>query len=101
MATGGASAAERPVVATLPDRFSTRWGELRLSGKRGAVPTLCDATDGAVCERDARDAMPLATRALFRWTYDQEISTLGGLRLVREPATVDPESAAALAAWGR
>lgn len=101
VATGAASAAERPVVATLPDRFSTRWGELRLAGKPGAPPSLCDAADGAACERDARDAMPLATRALFRWTYDQEVSTLGGARLVREPATVDPETAAAFAAWGR
>jgi arylsulfatase A-like enzyme len=101
IATGGSLAAERPVVATLPDRFSTRWGDLRLSGKPGTPPTLCDSAQGASCERDARDAMPLATRALFRWTYDEEGATVAGTRLVREPATVDPETAAAFAVWGR
>lgn len=101
VAANATVAAERPVVATLPNAFSTRWGDLRLSGAPGSAPFLCDAAEGQACERDARDAMPLATRALFRWTFDQEASIVLGTKLTREPATIDPDTAAAFAVWGR
>jgi arylsulfatase A-like enzyme len=101
LASGTSVAVERPVVATLPTSYATRWGELRLLGKPGSVPTLCDGGEGPTCEHDVREAMPFAARALFRWTYDQEAVTIGGVKLVREPATIDPETAAAFGVWGR
>ncbi|MBC3635602.1 alkaline phosphatase family protein, partial [Klebsiella michiganensis] len=31
-----------PQIATQDDRYSTRWGELILTGRSGAPPQLCD-----------------------------------------------------------
>jgi len=92
--------AERPLEAPLGDRFATRWGPLRLSGRDGAPPSLCRVADDGSCAGELRETMPQAALALWRWTYDHETMGLAR-RPKREPATVDPDTAAALAVWGR
>jgi CheY-like chemotaxis protein len=103
LAERGITAAERPLVATLGDRYATRWTTLRLVGRDGSPPMLCDLSVDPHCEKDVRDAMPLATEALFRFTWDYEAAAFRaqGGRPRRDPATIDPETAAALAVWGR
>ncbi|HEU4411930.1 MAG TPA: sulfatase-like hydrolase/transferase [Polyangiaceae bacterium] len=100
LASRDVAPAERPLEATLGDRFATRWGPLRLSGREGAPPSLCRVGDDGACPGDLLSSMPRAALALWRWTYDHEALGLGR-RPKREPATIDPDTAAALAVWGR
>jgi hypothetical protein len=88
-----------PQVAAVLDRYSTRWGGLVLSGRFGAAPFLCDLTLDPTCAFNRRDIMPLATLALFRRTvtFDLAVRTPAAQR---EPATIDPETAAQLNVWG-
>jgi hypothetical protein len=98
----GALPIERPSEATLPDRWATRWSELRLFAKEGASPQLCDLRADPLCEKDIRDQLPGTTLALWRWTYDHEAPGRDVTKkLTREPATIDPDTAAALGVWGR
>ncbi len=100
LATHDVAPAERPLEATLGDRFATRWGSLRLAGREGAAPALCRVGDDGVCGPELSASMPRAALALWRWTYDHEALGLAR-RPKREPATIDPDTAAALAVWGR
>jgi arylsulfatase A-like enzyme len=100
LASRDVAPAERPLEATLGDRFATRWGTLRLSGRDGSTPALCRVGDDGACGGDLLQSMPQAALALWRWTYDHEALGLAR-RPKREPATIDPDTAAALAVWGR
>jgi arylsulfatase A-like enzyme len=100
LASHDVAPAERPLEATLGERFATRWGPLRLSGKDGAPPSLCRLDAGGACGSELREALPQAALALWRWTYDRERAGRDR-RPKREPATIDPDTAAALAVWGR
>ncbi|MFO0661061.1 MAG: sulfatase-like hydrolase/transferase [Polyangiaceae bacterium] len=98
----GALPIERPSEATLPDRWASRWADLRLFAKEGAPPQLCDLKTDPACEKDIREQLPNTTLQLWRWTYDYEF--LGrdpSKRLTREPATIDADTAAALGVWGK
>jgi hypothetical protein len=88
-----------PQIASLDDRYSTRWGDLILSGRFGASPQLCDLGVDPTCAFNRRDGMPIATQALFRRMVAAELSTRAPPR-TREPATIDPETAASLNVWG-
>ena len=85
--------------ATLGGRYSTRLGDLTLTGVSGRVPTLCDLISDPNCEIDRFEKMPRAATLLFRMTYDAE-ATSQKQRRPREPATVDANTAAALQVWG-
>lgn len=88
-----------PQVATLGNRYAARWGELVLSGRFDAAPTLCDLAVDRTCAFDRREAMPLAAQALFRRT----IALDAAYRVPasqREPATIDADTAAQLLVWG-
>ena len=100
LAERGITAIERPLVASLGERFATRWGQLRLTGRAGSPPSLYDLDADPGCLRDLRDTLPLATMALFRHTYDHEATAIA-TRPRRDPATMDPDTASALAVWGR
>jgi hypothetical protein len=89
----------RPLYATLGSRYSMRWGDLVLFGVPGKPPQLCDLVSDPSCETDRHEKMPRAAQALWRATYDAELA-LRARRLAREPATVDPDTAAALQVWG-
>lgn len=103
LASGGVTAVERPIVSTQVERYVVRWGPYRMAGKDGSPPTLCDRVVDPRCERDLRESNPLAATALFRVAFDHETAATKGRqgKLRREPATLDSDTAAAMAVWGR
>jgi len=88
-----------PQVATLDNRYSARWGNLILSGKYPAPPSLCDLALDATCAFNRRDAMPLAAGAIFRAVVAQDLAT-HAIAATREPASIDADTASALSVWG-
>jgi hypothetical protein len=101
LAAGSVAPAGRVLWATLGRRFSTRWGDLVLSGVPGKPPSLCDLASDPNCETDKLDKFPRAAQALWRATYDAEIAATRAQHASREPATVDPNTSAALTVWGQ
>jgi arylsulfatase A-like enzyme len=99
-AAGATPPAGRARRATLGSRYSTRNGDLVLAGTPGRAPMLCDLTADPTCETDRSEAMPIAVFALWRATYDAEEAAQKWRRRAREPATIDPETAAAIEVWG-
>ncbi len=100
LASGRAAAASGPQVATIGDRYAVRWGDLLLSGKAGAAPTLCDLAVDATCAFNRREAMPLATQALFRRFVAADLAERAPPDK-REPATLDADILAKLSVWGQ
>lgn len=89
----------RPQIATLDARYAARWGDLVLSGKYPAPPTLCDLAIDPTCAFNRRETMPIAAAAIFRSVVGEDLAGRApGNR--REPATLDSETASALAVWG-
>jgi hypothetical protein len=88
-----------PQIATLENRYSARWGHLVLSGRYPAAPALCDLSIDPLCAFNRRETMPIAASAIFRSIVAEDVATRA-LHAVREPATIDPETAAALVVWG-
>ncbi|HLM72584.1 MAG TPA: sulfatase-like hydrolase/transferase, partial [Polyangiaceae bacterium] len=99
LVAAGVSGFGGPQIATLDDRYSTRWGDLVLSGRFGSSPQLCDLGVDPICSFNRRDGMPIATQALFRRMVATDLATRAPPR-TREPATIDPETAASLNVWG-
>jgi arylsulfatase A-like enzyme len=91
--------ADLPQVAVLDSRYSARWGDLVLSGKFPAPPSLCDLGLDATCAFNRRDAMPIAAGAIFRSLVAQDLA-LRALAEKREPASIDPDTMAAMRVWG-
>lgn len=88
-----------PQIASLDLRYSTRWGELVLSGRFPAAPELCDLSLDPLCAFNRRDAMPISTQAIFRtMVIEQPIRAVPAVK--REAATLDPDTFAALRVWG-
>jgi arylsulfatase A-like enzyme len=88
-----------PQVAVLGERYSTRWGALVLFGRFGTPPFLCDLALDPTCAFNRRDVMAHATMALFRRTVAFDAATRAPASY-REPATIDPDTAAQLSVWG-
>ena len=100
-------------VASSPERFalrtqfavagvsySTRVGDLVLRGDSPRVPLLCDLGAGPQCTATPPS---LAAQGTFLWreTYFQyRDSDFEKAATGREPATVDPDTYAALLVWG-
>lgn len=95
--------AERAAVASVGERLSVRWGDFRLLARDRATPQLCDLTLDPRCERDVLENYPLLTQAMWRqaFEYESQARPPRFTRPRREPATIDPETAAALAVWGK
>ncbi len=91
-----------PLIATLGERYSTRWGPWLLSGEVGRRPTLCLVEVDPACSADAFADSPVAAAGLWRETYD----ALFAARRARSgrPApgrfTPDPETQSALKVFG-
>jgi hypothetical protein len=91
----------RTLVATLGQRYVSRTGVWLLSGELGRAPKLCQTDVDPMCVDDQFAKLPLVARALWTWTKGE----LGRARRIgktsaREPASIDPETAAALTVWG-
>ena len=99
VASGLEDSSFEPQIATLDDRFSARWGELIMTGRYDAAPFLCDLELDPTCAFNRRETLPLAAMALFRRVMARDQASRSDLQR-REPATIDPDTAAALRVWG-
>jgi hypothetical protein len=101
-AAGLELSAGRAQVATLGPHYATRVGTWLLSGQLGRVPMLCKLDIDPACVTDVYDAHPIAAQATWRLTYFSEISARAPARCpaTREPASLDPDTTAALTVWG-
>jgi hypothetical protein len=102
LARGETKLSGRPLWATLPDSYATRLGTYRLSGVLGRTPTLCELAVDPACVNDALNDQPLVSSALYKWTYLWEQGARAPSQRIagREPASIDPDTSAALAVWG-
>ncbi len=89
----------RPLIATLGERYSTRFGSWLLHGKLGRVPDLCRLDIDPACVNNVLDNEPIAARTAWQWTFDAETAS-AKLRTPREPARIDIDTANALTVWG-
>ncbi|MGE5788915.1 MAG: sulfatase-like hydrolase/transferase [Myxococcales bacterium] len=91
----------RTLVSTLGRRYVSRTGIWLLHGDRGALPKLCQTDIDPMCVEDRLGQQPLTARALLQWT-NAELTRLSRVATTtqREPASIDPETAAALTVWG-
>jgi hypothetical protein len=99
-ASGVEPLAGRAYIATLGDRYATRFGRFRLAGQLGQVPELCAMDVDPACVEDLLEKKPLAAQAGWLWTY-RALSTASDKKAgQREPASIDPATGAALTVWG-
>jgi arylsulfatase A-like enzyme len=90
----------RPAIAVGGEQYSTRLGSLLLHGQFGRVPKLCQLDIDPNCLADALSKLPIASSALWQWTYASETAVRELRPAQREPASIDPDTAAALTVWG-
>lgn len=91
----------RTQVATLGRRYVSRTGVWLLFGEQGSTPRLCQTDVDPMCVEDRFGMHPLTARSLWQWT-NSELYRLrsAAASSQREPASIDPETAAALTVWG-
>lgn len=99
VASGLEDSSFEPQIATLDDRFSARWGDLIMTGRYDAAPFLCDLEIDPTCAFNRRETLPHAAMALFRRIMARDQATRSDWQK-REPATLDPDTAAAMRVWG-
>ncbi len=90
----------RAIVATLADHYSTLFGRWRLAGQIGRTPRLCQLSVDPACVSDVLDTMPIAAQAVWQRTFLSESFALDHRVAPREPASIDPDTGAALTVWG-
>jgi hypothetical protein len=105
LANGEDAPRDRPLLATTAARFALRWGSFVLAGTREHETRLCDLTLEPACITDVRKSYPIALEIMHRAAHDAvggPGSHVGDKNAVaREPAFIDPETEAALEAWGK
>ncbi len=105
LANGEDAPRDRPLLATTAARFALRWGSFVLAGTREHETRLCDLTLEPACLTDVRKSYPIALEIMHRAAHDAvggPGARMGDKNAVaREPAFVDPETEAALEAWGK
>jgi arylsulfatase A-like enzyme len=89
----------RPALAVGGERFVLRLGPFALFGPSGRDSRLCDMNLEPACVADVSSTHPIALEVLRRALFDARHRD--GKTPTREPATISPETAAALRAWGR
>lgn len=90
----------RGLVASLGDRYTTRLGSWLLRGTLGKTPTLCQLDVDPSCVTDAFPSKPIAGWAAWQWTFDAFSDGTARRIAPREPASIDPDTGAALTVWG-
>jgi arylsulfatase A-like enzyme len=99
--SGNESPQSRTVVSTLGQRYVSRIGVWLLSGELGRTPRLCKTDVDPMCVDDRFGQQPLTARSLWQWTATELARLQRRARSTqREPASIDPETAAALTVWG-
>jgi arylsulfatase A-like enzyme len=92
--------AGRGLVATLGDHYSTRFGPWLLRGITGKTPTLCELDVDPACVTDVFDQKTIAASAAWQATYRAFDDATKHRVAPREPASIDPDTGAALTVWG-
>jgi hypothetical protein len=88
-------------VAVLGGHYSTRLGNWLLRGRVGKTPSLCASDVDPACLTDLFDRDWLAAPTLWFETARALQPRQGvGSPLGREPASLDPQTLAALTVWG-
>lgn len=102
LANGLAPLVERPLVATLGNRYSTRLGAWLLRGRLGRTPELFRIDVDPGCTEDRFDQSDLASPALWQATFGAFEPAFGpaSQQVSPEPATIEGDLAAALTVWG-
>jgi hypothetical protein len=90
----------RPMVATLGNRYAMRLGSWLLLGELGRHPALCELSVDPACIADAAPERPITARAAWQWTYEAEAAARERRVGDREPASIEPDTGAALTVWG-
>jgi hypothetical protein len=91
----------RAQFAMTGHEYSTRVGELVLRGETPKPPVLCDLAQGGNCPSATAPAQAMIADALWRQTYLHYRDAWADKALsAREPATLDPDTVAALTVWG-
>lgn len=100
LAAGRLPLAGRPLWATFGTNFVTRIGPWRLSGRLGTTPHLCELGVDPACVDNLFDRRWFIANSLWKWTYLAEQAARSKQLATREPASIDPDTSAALAVWG-
>jgi hypothetical protein len=81
--------------------YAARVGDLVLRGETPKAPLLCDLAQGTPCAAVSSPAQALVADAMWRQSYLHYRDSWGDKALsAREPATLDPDTVAALTVWG-
>ena len=92
-----------PQFALWEGSYSTRWGDWILAGKSPRTPTFCTVVAPSIdCREDSTDQEPFFASWMWRMTYRHLRASEAALHPTpsREPATLDPDTVAALTVWG-
>lgn len=89
-------------VAEAGAAYATRLGDLLLRGTSPQPPALCALNAVGECGDDLTASRPFLDMFLFQSTFDhfRRASRMFNPPLVRDPATLDPDTVAALTVWG-
>jgi hypothetical protein len=101
VAAGSESLAGRPLVATLGNRYATKFGAWLLRGRLGATPHLYRTDVDPACLSDLFDQQSHAAFALWYKTLRALApATPGAVAPQRQAASLDQDTLAALTVWG-
>ncbi|HMR04731.1 MAG TPA: sulfatase-like hydrolase/transferase [Polyangiaceae bacterium] len=90
----------RVMLSTLADHYAARLGQYQLTGTIGQQPKLCRLDVDPACLNDVFDTLPIAGQATWMWTFTEWSRAAKLRRVPREPASIDPDTGAALTVWG-
>jgi hypothetical protein len=101
LAAGGAPLAERPLVSTLGNSYASRLANWLVFGDVGQEPSLCELYVDPACTANRLADRPLTSKATWLWSRN-ELLRMKAMKNapMREPASIDPDTAAALMVWG-
>jgi hypothetical protein len=93
---------QEPQFAVTGPTYATRWGNWLLSGTPPRSPKFCELLPGQECSEDISAQEPFFASWAWRMTLDHVRSSETSLHPAptREPATLDPDTTAALTVWG-
>jgi hypothetical protein len=101
VAAGDGSLQARPLLATLGNRYASRFANWLMVGELGKEPSLCELYVDPACTTNHLTDRILTARASWLWLRDElaRMKSISGTQ-TREAANIDPDTAAALTVWG-
>ena len=101
IALGRGPVLARPLIATIGNRYASRLANWLLVGEVGKEPSLCELYVDPACTSNHFSDRPWTARASWQWTRNELVRMRAqGTASTREPASIDPDTAAALMVWG-